>query len=266
MPETISLTFSDQGENHVGMELVGSMVPRGLGFQKRDLLQIQDKFNSNGYTTELHYLNDLYRDVNIKKIIPEAYVMVIRGGLHYFLDFEGKTLSNLYEELTSFNWDDKYYDTRRSKVLTKRARHNVCMGEIGQESDYENKKGTVIAYETIPILDSIRKNLSQVLGPKGENLICEGNRYYDLKKCGIGWHGDKERRKVVAFRLGESMNLNYQWFYQHKSLGKILELNLQGGDMYIMTEKAVGTDWGLSSKYTLRHAAGLPTSKYLQPK
>ena len=44
-----------------------------------------------------------------------------------------------------------------------------------------------------------------MLGKKGENLICEGNRYFDIKKCGIGWHGDSERKKVIGLRLGEKM-------------------------------------------------------------
>ena len=36
----------------------------------------------------------------------------------------------------------------------------------------------------------------------------------------------------------------------------MIELNLNHGDIYIMSEKAVGYDWKMSSIYTLRHAAG----------
>ena len=36
---------------------------------------------------------------------------------------------------------------------------------------------------------------------------------------------------------------------------------LNTGDIYIMSEKAVGSDWRKSSMYTLRHAAG--SNKYL---
>ena len=36
---------------------------------------------------------------------------------------------------------------------------------------------------------------------------------------------------------------------------------LNTGDIYIMSEKAVGSDWRKSSMYTLRHAAGC--NKYL---
>ena len=33
-----------------------------------------------------------------------------------------------------------------------------------------------------------------------------------------------------------------------------------------MSEKAVGTDWSKSSKFTLRHAAGIEGSNYLKLK
>ena len=71
---------------------------------------------------------------------------------------------------------------------------------------------------------------------------------------------------MIAFRLGHSMNLCYHWFFNHKPIGKMLKLNLNHGDMYIMSEKAVGTDWSRSSTFTLRHAAGIEGSKYLKLK
>ena len=264
MTETFSLTFSDQGENHPGMQLVGSISEVGQGFSLHDLKTIESNFLEAGYQTEFHRLNDLYQDSNIQKIIQEAAVLVIRDGLQYFLNQIGKTQEDMIEEMKQFSWDQKYFDVRRQKVLNKHARNNVCFGSVSQEPDYPNKKGTIISYDQVPILKELRNKLPTMLGVKGKNLICEGNRYYNLKKYGIGWHGDKERRKVVAFRLGEEMNLNYHWFHKYKSLGKILELKLKGGDMYIMSEKAVGTDWNQGSKYTLRHAAGLPNSKYLK--
>lgn len=264
MKETMSFTFSDQGENHPGMELVGKMVPIGQGFTYPDLLQIQEKFNLIECNTELHHLNSLLQEVedDIPIQVEDAYVLVIRQPLVKLLADTGKTSKDLYQEMTQFEWDSKYFDTRRGKVLNKHARHNVCFGEVGQTANYPEKLGTIIPYHQVPILDMIRKKLPELIGPKGENLICEGNRYYDLKKCGIGWHGDKERRKVVALRLGCEMTLNYKWFHKHNSLGEMLEINLSEGDMYIMSEKAVGTDWSCSSKYTLRHSAGPPNSKY----
>ena len=92
-------------------------------------------------------------------------------------------------------------------------------------------------------------------------MVCEGNRYFNLEKCGIGYHGDSERRRVVGVRVGQPMRIKWSWFHQSKHLGKPLELTLNDGDIYIMSEKSVGTDWKRRSIYTLRHAAGC--DKYL---
>ena len=262
MSETISLTFSDRGENHAGMQMVGHMVDIGSGFNLEDLISINQKFVDLGYTANTYNLNDIYDE--LPDSVPNASVLVIKNGLKYFLDKIGSVDQDLLNEMTSFDWDNKYYDTRRSRVLNKQARYNVCFSEFGQDPDYQNKKGTVISYNQASLLGKIRSELPKMLGPKANNLVCEGNRYYNLSKCGIGWHGDSERRKVIAFRLGGTMNLKYNWFKNSKSIGNSLTLKLDNGDFYIMSEKAVGTDWKYRSKYTLRHCAGTDYSKYIK--
>lgn len=260
--EVISLTFGDQGENHVGMEKVGEMVDAGQGFNITDFQNYKQIFENKGLVCELHHLNDLISETDHSG--DDAFVLVIRNGLSYFLEKKNKTSTDLYNEMKSFKWDRKYYDTRRKKVLNKNARANVCFGDVGVEPDYENKIGRIVGYKQLPCLKMIRDELSIVLGHKGENLICEGNRYFDLRKCGIGWHGDAERRKVIAFRLGESMDLHFNWFYKYSSVGKTLKLTLNCGDMYLMSEKAVGWDWRRGSILTLRHSAGKEGSTYLK--
>jgi hypothetical protein len=271
--EVISLTCGDQGENHVGMDKVGSMVEEGEGFNLIDLKDYIKKFKEEVYVCELYSLNDLYIDDDVYKEkikenfegnIDGAFVLVIRNGIDKFLKENGKNIYDLYKEMNSFEWDRKYYDTRRKKVLNKNARANVCFGDEACEPDYENKKGRVVGYENVKCLSYIMSGMKSFLGEKFENMICEGNRYFDLKKCGIGWHGDAERRKVAAFRLGETMDLHFNWFYKYKSFGKTLKIKLNNGDMYLMSEKATGCDWKRSSIPTLRHAAGKESSRYLR--
>ena len=98
-------------------------------------------------------------------------------------------------------------------------------------------------------------------------LQCEGNYYYDVEKTFIGFHGDSERELVIAVRLGKPFDIYYQWFKNSVPVGKLFNYTLQHGDIYFMSEKAVGKDWKSRSKYTLRHAAtknpkliGLPFS------
>ena len=62
------------------------------------------------------------------------------------------------------------------------------------------------------------------------------------------------------------MNLNFNWFYKFKSIGNTLKIELNHGDMYIMSEKAVGTDWKKKNIYTLRHSAGLDNTKFTKIK
>jgi hypothetical protein len=66
---------------------------------------------------------------------------------------------------------------------------------------------------------------------------------------------------VIAIRTGSnSMKLHYQWFFDSKKIGKNFSINIAPGDLYVMSEKAVGTDWKRKSILTLRHATG--ASKY----
>jgi hypothetical protein len=266
--ETISLTFGDQGENHVGMEKIGNMVEPGNGFSYADFTKYKKICNEHGYDNKIYDLNKLYAKdkyylENIKDQIDvdKAYVMIIRNGMELFLN-ENKTSADVYKEMNKFEWDTKYYDVRRSKILNKHARSNVCFGKKKSEPDYENRRGRIVGYSQVPNVNSLRINMKKIFGNKFDDLICEGNRYFDLNKCGIGWHGDSERRKVVAFRLGTSMNLNYNWFHKSTPFGNTITFKLNDGDMYIMSEKAVGTDWKKKNICTLRHSAGITNSKY----
>ena len=72
----------------------------------------------------------------------------------------------------------------------------------------------------------------------------------------------------MGVRLGEatrSMPLKFQWFQMSRPLGRVLEITLEHGDMYVMSEKATGFDWMSNRKgKTLRHAAG--ADKYAKNK
>ena len=132
--------------------------------------------------------------------------------------------------------------------------------------NYEEKKCRIVGWNSVPTVNKIRKSIQIIAGEKGMNLKCEGNKYkndigMDKKNGGIGWHGDAERKKVWALRLGEKMVLKYNWWHKSKPIGDLFEVELNSGDGYIMSEKAVGYDWLKKTIYTLRHSAG--SSKYV---
>jgi hypothetical protein len=65
------------------------------------------------------------------------------------------------------------------------------------------------------------------------NTRAQGNLYYDVACCGIGFHGDSERRKVVAVRLGAAFPLQFQWFMRSAAVGRRVNVELKHGDMYV---------------------------------
>ena len=260
----ITITYGDVCENHAGMEKIGQEIMAGFDFS--DLLQAKKKIEELGGKAELINLTELLDDPNPEDGIDEnaeifsAYILVVRGGANLLLKQIGKTADDMFQEHKNLTWDTKA--KMKGKVVNKHARHNLCYADVAHPADYENGKGTVVAFGDIPLTAHIRKVLPELLGAKAEKLVAEGNLYYDVKKCGISWHGDFERRVVVAFRFGASMPLRYQWYYRNKKVGKVFEIILNHGDMYVMDAKSVGTDWKKSSILTLRHAAGC--QKYIQ--
>jgi alkylated DNA repair dioxygenase AlkB len=239
------------------MQKMGSgLVKPGFGFTIEELLQAKDKFEEIGAICEYirldYFLGDEYKN------IEPAAVLFIRNGVEKITGFSP---DKMFNEQNSFPWDKKYWDNRRGRVLNKRARHNVCFGNKSQEPDYEKKKGTIIPYDKVPITKLWRDKLEKYIGSKASNLEVEGNLYYDVKKCGIGYHGDGERRKVVAASLGASRPICWQWYHKFKKIGPRIDFQLNNGDMYIMSEKTTGNDWKKSSILTLRHAAGV---KYIK--
>ncbi len=230
----ITLTFGDVGENHVGMQKIGESLDEGISYE--ELRKLHKKWDGSVF----HDLSDFGEKAAVL-VIPE------------FMRKVGYSKTKLFNNLCDIEWDTKYYDLRRNRVLNKHARYNLCFGEESQEPDYENKKGRIVSYNEFPRLEALKDILEYEFDVE---LICEGNKYYDVNKCGIGYHGDSERMVVIAVRLGAKIPLHFQWYHSYNRVGKNYEIDLNPGDLYIMSEKAVGNDWKRKNIYTLRHAAG----------
>jgi hypothetical protein len=255
----ITLTFGDQAENHVGMEKLGKLVDPGQGFQLSDFQSILQHFESLHAHTDLYDLASLSSDKKEDEKKPEAYLLVIRNGVNIMLrdlglDENEYNDKQMFEEQASLNVDKKVF--MYGRVVNKHARWNLCFDQHSREPDYENGKGRIIAFDDVPITSKLIESFPTYFGEKTEDLKGEGNYYFDKRQCGIGFHGDSERRKVLAVRLGSSLNIHYQWFKEGSPVGKRIIVPLNGGDIYLMSEKAVGTDWKRKKVYTLRHATG----------
>lgn len=246
---TITITFGDVAENHVGMQKIGTMSDKG--FELSDLKDIRRLFPD--CKTELIDLRETcFSTEEIKRgDIQPAHVLIIRNGVEALLDNNGYVVDQLYEELLGVEWDTKA--KMYGRVVNKKARYNVCFDDEGQEPNYEEGKGRIVSYADVPILNCVRDQL-EIVGQS--NLKAEGNLYYDSKKCGIGWHGDAERRKVIALRLGATIPICYRWYHKSKPVSDKVCKDIYHGDIYVMSDKAVGNDWKKKNIYTLRHSAG----------
>ena len=285
--ELITLTFGDAAENHAGMEQIGEKMNAGNGFTLDDLKTIKSKMEGLGISCDLiklavskerkiQFITDKVDEImKAKKKISEkdalaealkekpqdAYVLRMKGAATRLLQekMPDKTQLDMFEEQKTLE-----YDTRalmRGRVVDKHARWNLCFDEKSRAPHYEAGKGTIVGYDKVPLMKSVKKSIETLFGPKAEGLKVESNYYYNIQTCGIGYHGDSERVKVVAIRIGHAAApIYYQWFYKSKPVQERVEIPLDAGDMYVMSEKAVGADWKKSSIYTLRHATGC--SKY----
>ena len=256
--KTVTLTWGCQAENHVGMQKVGNGLSKS-GFTTKNLENVKKIFEEKGFECKLYDLNNEIERIEETGLfnIDKAEILVIKNGINLFTDSR-----ELFDYLIKLDWDKKYWDNRRQRVLNKRARYNLVFGEFNQKADFENKKGTIYDINEIDALKTVKNELGNYFGDEFKNLECEGNYYYDINKCGICYHGDSERKKVVGMRFGESCNLHYWWYYQSKRINNRISIPLDNGDIYIMNFKAAGTDWKKRNIYTLRHSTGC--EKYIK--
>lgn len=268
--ETWTITFGECVENHAGMQKIGET--SNEGFDIKELENAAEIIKDQGFDVELIRLNE-YLPEDMKDKAEEAAVLVIRDGIKMFFNEEKESKVNGKNEVNG-NADKIYseydefiaevYATKdivdkkawmKGRVVNKKARYNLCYADYSQKADFENKKGSIINFNDVKKLEKIRNKLPELLGNKAKNLFAELNYYYN-NKAYIGWHGDTERSRVVGLRLGSPFSLMYNWYQMGNPIGEKCELELYSGDFYIMSHKAVGTDWKKRKICTLRHAAG----------
>lgn len=250
MKSCVTITLCDVAENHVGMQKLGQEFGRTYSYE--DLVELSTvipgaelyDFSLNNPAMAQYFTCPLQQ-----QDIEPACLLVIRSAI--------PNADNVYEELVGLPWDTKA--KMKGKVVNKRARHNLCFDNSAQVSDVENGKGTIIAWDNVPYLYAARNYVLSLCKTKELAInadVAEGNYYYDIHKCGIGYHGDAERNVVIGMRFGASMPLCYCWYWHRGRISSPMRIDINHGDIYIMSKKAVGKDWKKKLCTTLRHAAG----------
>lgn len=80
------------------------------------------------------------------------------------------------------------------------------------------------------------------------------------KKSNLGWHGDDGRTIAVGVCLGAPATLSFIWRLpgsQTNYTGTRVEIPLSDGDVYVMSEKAIGADFKSSSLLRVLHSIDL---------
>lgn len=250
--KTITLTFGDVGENGIGMQKIGTEAVAGYG--PVDLVRFQTRFQAMGLVTRLINLDDLLPG----NVDYGAKVLIITGGANALVSHMGATSDDLFAEQIALPVDKKAL--MYGRVVNKIARHNLCFAPgTSQEPNYKEGKGRIVAFESVPLTNHVRTMLNQLVDPT--IAVCEGNYYYDVTKCGIGFHGDAERKKVIGLRLGSTMPIVWRWYQNSRPISQLETIQLAHGDIYIMSEKATGHDCALKKIPILKHAAGC--AKYI---
>ena len=288
--ERMSLTCAPGGENHAGMEIIGRMPVKGEGFKASDIEGLGTYFEDQAdawitqdgiETVTVLDLNTLSGENTIMGLgsDDQARVLLLRRWVQSM--FEVTTVQDIYKELIADTWDAEYLDKNKYRIeivdgvetkvrgrrMNKRARTNLCyVAGREQEPDVWKGKGRIVDLKKKTALnlavDRLRGMIEAGLieigsKTKVEINVVEGNRYYNLTNTGIGFHGDTERVVVICISIGcDNYPMRWQWFKDGMPVGESIDITLNCGDVYIMSEKAVGADWKLRSIYTLRHAAG----------
>lgn len=243
-----AVTFGEVAIIHVGSKEIGNG-RRNQGYMVSELEDIAQKYPENSKVYYLH--NELpFADSEY-----DAATLVIKNGVDLLLGEGFRDL--MLKEQENLQYDTKYFDRRRGKTLNKRARLNITFGPecIAHSEDY--KQYTVAGFNQLPYLKKIKDIIPIVFGEKANNLNAEGNYYFETKS-GIGYHGDAERKIVICVCLGSSSTVRYRWRKPGSSENILtpIDLLLEHGDIYIMSEKATGFDWKKRSKWRLVHGAG----------
>jgi alkylated DNA repair dioxygenase AlkB len=258
MNNRYAITFGEVAILHIG----GKEYGKGRlehGFTTTELKKIAEENTDTEYISISDKLPRKLRNGN------DAGVLIFRSisnnqnnkDKKFVLGLNKKEADKLYLEQETVEYDQKYWDNRRSKTLNKRARYNIVFGKNKIEHSKDYKQCSIAGFSDLKYLNKFRKRLKLVLGNKTKKLNAEGNKYFH-DKAGIGYHGDAERKIVICLSLGKPTTLRYHWRLPGSSDHKFepTDINLNHGDVYIMSEKATGYDWKSRSKVRVVHGAG----------
>lgn len=221
----------------------GSVASRG--FSPEHLREVASKLREQNIEAEIVALTPHCGRADAE----EACVLIIRG-------YDPSLADDSLRQVQQLSYDTFTY--MHGAVKQAHSRHMVYAAADGREAQPDNGLHTVVPWSDLEVLNRARKWVTEVLGTADVQSACV-LKYPDIRRCGIRWHGDGERRQTILYRLGENSirsPLHLQWYLQGNPISEPITIQLGHGDFCVSSAKAVGTDWKKRSIPTLRHATG----------
>jgi len=194
-------------------------------------------------TTTLHNLTEHCPDPSA----PDAAVLVVHAP---------KDMADAaFLEVRGLPFCDK--TVNRGRLDNAKSRRTCYVASQCVESDATTGQSAVRTWEQLPACKAVRSLLHTLLGDNECDVAC-ALFYPDIFKGGVSWHGDEERVKSLVMRLGHD-HIHPLWFrfFKHSDpVSPPIPVQLRHGDIAIACKAAVGTDFKIRSRVTLRHATG----------
>ena len=264
------LTFSCFAEGHVGMKIEQNQIAkvgknRALTYDDVRALYLKlGNYSEDDGSGDCTRFFTLRQDIGSRE--PNACVLVLRDGMR-LLGVDKDVLLNQIQNLPVV--DKQMLNTRQKKVMNKNKRHNCNFGDQIIQADIANGQSTMYNFKCTFLSEA--KKLRDAFTKMGKenrletmtDLLAEANIYYadEFKKnnyCGIGYHGDAERPNspVIGCNVGNTRYLSFRSFHRSRYYRDETRIQLNHGDIYFMSEHAVGVNWKKSSQVVFRHRAG----------
>ena len=177
---------------------------------------------------------------------PDAVVLVIHTP--------NELADRVLEEVSKMPFAQTH--VQYGKVCNSTNRRLCYIGAFAQDADSETGQQPVRTWEQLPACKEVRDRLHSTLDDT-ECMVGCVLQYPDILKGGIGWHGDAERCKSLVMRLGHVLHpLWFRFFQNSDAVSTAIPVALTHGDIAIACQVAVGTNYKMRSRVTVRHATG----------
>lgn len=167
---------------------------------------------------------------------PDARVLLVKNGIKWI----GANKEKLYEEISAI---DKSHMVRKSLCWSYCATNLKRLPELGK------------------IQQGIDCMANQLGMPHLTGLLAEAS-VYENDFSGERYRGDDHGNSpVIGCNLGNDQFICFRSFFRHEMYGNEIKIKLEHGDMYFLSEEAVGIGWRKTNTMAFRRRLG--TDKFL---